>query len=1721
MNWKNLAIFSALVMTSCSGLDAGWKAQRAGDYDEAQRQAIIALMKEPRNPDVYRLVATTAMSRGQYDNALKSAQFASSLDGGSDASEQLIREICTAKKDWPCLCEAGLRTTQKNGSLVPEDASRFRQGYDALSGASESYGCLIALEKQGQTIDNAGKVKAAYAEKLAARGKMREAFAIEDTIDEPSVRLLNASKRLYAMSQPADAASRLREYVATADSSNREQRITEASAVCENYRDWNLQAELLESSQNPEHEISRAIALRKSFRAEDSNAILQSHFARTDRTPLQVLGEVKKLTNAGYGEAAVEAYSSCSACSDDPDSSIEAANVFYNIGQTAVCNQIMTHLSDTHENDSALQVRIFNWYRERKLNNQALYSAEKAAKLGVSDPIFHENRLEAYLDSREIRSFERESAAWIASQEPPATQAREAVARLESKRSNWEGIINILNPVADAGQLKGKPRDLYFKSFQSLKQYKELYDIIGKHGSDLTPLQKADYFFDIEAETEYRNSLAPMLSGSHSEQYTAELKLAEYLIIIKEDEASGRESIDRAIKVSDKQDDAYDKVVQFLRDMGQLPMAIEYAVQWRNAFPKDDRPCAILGRLYLANHLIPEASEAFDAYVSNRDDKYPALRHGYQEFTRFSESEAGLDWVENQTLPVLERGENPEYLYALTESRFDEYKQNPRKRVTAFRSQIIDGYRRLLNQSPEKALSFAADLTSLEAYEDAADAYDVADQKAEKWRFSQRVERVRIMLLAGRSDKEIQKAVNIASDTKETFQMVEMLNKSQALEYGEEILEKQLDDENMETRLRAFSYLVRLNSDDGNFDKIKKYGLKLEDNAPNNADIHMKLAELALSYNDFDEAVRHLTFLQTVRPDAREVLNLEMELARRAPDHAGAQALISTVFDAAEGVFHRLDWISQSFEQYGDIPRALHYAEKAYASSTASNDELKVRLIGLYLRAGSIENNTNYQQILNSLQKTALWNAATLQNLSEEAQNAGYYDQAQAWMKEAIALEPEQLSLKRRKLEMALDSESQGQIAMSLEEAIAPPVAEVMDPLRENGSYLDAFSAIELFEQNGEYEMATASLLSVLPYYVEARGITTATRSLKTYSESQPAYQSSIARILAGYLLMGDTPCDALAYAADLEDQSVWARLLIRCQEAQSSIFSSIRDTRQSMSKRRRVRFDEGLYQELVQAGQASIAMKYAQEMEMADGAYEQFERMLLAGSPLDALTGLAKMPVDPEKITDVYGMLVSYGYTKEALDYARQQMNRIPERDKTGISASAILLGAKDKVFLDNIPGDRPDAYESMMPWEVSELIALDELKRWLRDTPTSHMTPVIHIAMQCASRQEQKADEILTATEEAIGQHHSRVSLYVTASQEAVKEGLYQGSLRFLNKLADMVPASDYVHRLYSISLARLGKTNEAWRELEEGSRCTSQLTDYWQRAADMHAESSIEIRQNINAARRRTHPRMSSLLVEAAALSLEQGQIEDANQWAHQAYDSGHHKVLPDLANAYEAANAMNAFPEDLCRGSGTTATNIQARIALAKGDENTAIEKLSDAILSSPWPPDAYAQIIEIMMEQGRMDRVEQLIAQWMSHFPHASRPYAYRAVYDIEQDKTEDAWSDYLSARKRALDTSFWIGPLIQETAKRHKLELAQKLHHNEKLLGSLDDKIWLQNMLTVFSNKDLAAKQQIPYGEYASQGMRFIHAVLPSADFIAKQDAELNARYQTLKKSGT
>ena len=1714
------AILTALLLTSCTGLDAGWRAQRSGDYEEAQKQAILALSKDPKNPEVYHLVATTALSQGQYERALKAAQFASSLDGGSAKSEALVREAAHAKKDWKTLCDAGLNAHHKGLALDKDDLSRFSDGYQALlqSFTGDGYGCGLVLANAGTQPENWDMTKARYAETLAQNGQTKEALEIEETVEDPSISQLAASRRLFALNRSQEAEQKLKLYALSENlnETEKENRLTQAAAVCEDFRRYGLESELLSHSVSADNEISYAIALRKNGQTEASDDVFKKHFSRENRTPTETLSEVRRLLNAGYVEQASEAYESCIACTD-ADDTFTVADLLVDNAQNSSALRILSKYGDDHAEDTQLQKRLFYWYRQNNYTAQALGSGERAVDAGLKDDEFYGDLLETYIDGRELKTYLEKSPQWLASFPEPALEARTRIAQIEVKRKNWPGAMDVLKPLDEKNVLTGTSLSLYIQGLKTLRDYEHLYTIIEKYKSDLDPLKKADYFLNPDAEKQYRQCLEPLLKGSPDEKFSGELALASFLYDYVQDDAGGDEAINRALESSGKTSNSYNVIVNFLKDRTKVESALNYAQKWHQDWPQDDRACSTIGRIYLSQAEVEPAGEWFKKYVDLNSNKYSALRFGYQEFTRFNETEAGLKWIEEVTQPVLSQRQDPPYLKALAESQYETYltqKSADSHHARRLQNKALDNYRSLLKVSPESAQSIGVTMTSLDAWSDAADAFDIADKQGVKWSKGQRNLRAKAAIRAGRSEQDIRKIIQGAENTNEIFELANLFESEQHPEYGVIAVESLLNDKSVDTRIKAFRYLNNEARAQGDISKLSQYADKLEKSGSNNPDVRMVLAESAIERADWDNATRHLTWLQAQRPDARDVMIDELMLARRAPDHNGAQSLMKMTQESAEGVYHRLDWMAQYYLQIGDYPKAMDYTEKAHHASTIRDYGLEFRLLQLYLKTGTYDTTKRDEarQLIDSLKNSSLWNVEKLQELAKTAQSSGYYEEAQIWMKEAINLAPDQPNLKSKRLEMALDAESEGQILLGLEKALEPPVAEVIAPLKTRNHVLDIADTVDSFIQIGEHDMAASSLLWSLPIYLQTRGVVTTRRLLQDEAYLAKSYRSKVASVLTQQDLLGDSPCDALNWMDNLTDPQVWARLTMRCPDAQDNIFSAITGRRSELSRREQANFDQTYYDTMISLNRRDLGQIYAETMGMTIQPNDAFESAVLSGSGLEALRILEETSIQEDDQMEFFRMLIDHSYTSETIDYIKTRISSFPEDRRSEMAAMALLLGSKDESFIPYIQKAQASTFESLDKETVSSVISLQTLKKYLSDTESSKLDAVFGIAMSYAAGNPDQKTSVFEMVRDEISRRSNQVSIRLSVSQRALSVGFYDFALEQLEPVKQAMPSSDFVYRVISVAEAGLNQESQAKRDLMTGAGCTSNLSDYWQRSLEEHENSSVSIRQFILNARMETEPRNPLLLAQAAALSLEAGDLDSANQYAQTAWQYGKNSVVSALADSYEKAGVLDKLPESVITGTSAQSLELQARCELAKGNLDEATQKYLDAASRAPAPFDVYQRGIEQMLAHKNIAQAEHLIEKWSKDWPHSYMADAYKSVLSLHNGHTDNAWKDYETARSKAISTSPWVSWIIRATAQKNQLDFAQRLYQSERTQGSFDPESWLEALLDLYLSENEAKLQNLSPDAWAKQGITFIEQLIPTAGYVVRKNEPLRTK---------
>lgn len=1702
MHCKSLLLLCVLTLSACSSLDAGWRAQRKGDYAEAQKQAILALSQEPRNPDVYRLIATTALGRGDYNAAIKASEFASALDGGMASSETLIRQSYAAAQDWKGLCESALRTCEKGGTFSKSDNENFIRAFQSLAPDSSAYGCVVALDSQQQSVVDGAVVKAAYAEKLTKQGRFSDALRIQETLDDPDVHLLSAANALYALQRIDEGRERLEAYVAQ-PGDNKEQRIESAAKISEAHGDYLMQAEFLAHSTRPANALLRGIALQKSFQTDEAKKTFQSYF-QTERTPEQVLSDVETLLSANDKETATDAWRSCATCPSHAEIVFKAASLFHDAGMRTQTTEILSMLSDANTENIELQRRIFDWFQTNAYYPQALTQSDRLRALGVHDDDFIQARLADLVYTRNVQLFEREANAYIASAEQPAAKQRLAVAQLEVRQKNDSAAQRTLEPLAKTHQLDPSAANLYITVLSRLRQFEPLDRILTEYKPDLPALQRAAYFNDAQAETYFKSAIQPLLNGSPAEQLDAHMALSEFY----ETQLHNRNAVHAECKkaLSDAADMAtvYERIIGFFSSKSLYDDALSYTAEWQKNAPNDTAPYLKHADLSLKISDFQSVADDLNRYASLEKNQEKALQNVWNIYTKNRHADKGLQWFESRPE---ETRKTLAHQVAETDARRTVYAQidSQNDEKSSMRLRLIDDYRALLAQTPEQSKKYAYRLLELRAYDDAIDAFRSAEKIGKhEWSFWR--DYATTAIEAHLPDREIQRIVEHAETPAERFDMAQALIPYQALHHAESILKKTFDSaKSFDDKSTAFNNLIQIYRQRLDSKSAKKLSAAFEKSYPDNPDLHTKLANLSIRLHDWDSAVKHLSWLQASRPDARNVLQAQIDLARRAVAHAGAQALLASSLDAAEGSYHRLEWISQAFEQYGDYEKALLYAEKAWSASTTHPNDLRFKILSLSLQAGkfdaSLESTLSH---LHALRNANALNASKLTELSEIAHNAGYESLAQTWLLDAIALNPNQIQLKSKKLEFALENGQPGLISQSLSAAMTPPVADVMTPLKKAHAYQDALDAIDEFENLADFNAAAHALLSILPYYVQARGKTAALNALRRYSEQASDFQYEIALAQANLHLIGDDPCMAYPFVKTSQNPTQYLSLAARCLPYRSAIVSDLKSLRAAMTPTARSAFDLSLSNAFVQM--ISLPDDFLTPVGVQLSAKHQILRALSKGDLLHALSCTQQQSVQPHQHLEIITALAADGADKEALDYTNRVFDQMNDDDRANAAAIALIFGHQSENFTLALKKTFPSLLDQRQPQQPLDIALLEH---YIANADINTLPNIIRISLNAAAATPSSHDRLVNLLIDKIQKQPNADVCFKLFASHASQLGLYQDALRALSPLLNATPDNADLYRAQSLALSGLHQLEDAWQSLLSGANTANHKIDYWQLAAQDHLSSDLSLQQRIVNELRKSLPHQYRFIVQAAHIALQRHDIETAQKLALNALELGGHAAAADIANTFEKNNAILHLPDAFTKNNTSTTYDIRAKQELAQKNDALAAADWISAAKSSPWQLSVYESAWNAFLKNQYNDAAESIIAYMIDTWPHAAASHAARAVYNLSIGKTQNAYLDYLNTRSR--DITHLYTPLIAAHALRlNHSDFAQKLIRDEQSRASLDI------VATIHAFSSLHADTQPEKNDFAKHAIRFLSENLPSALFYATLNKEARDDLLTL-----
>ncbi|MCL2326048.1 MAG: hypothetical protein FWC40_06090, partial [Proteobacteria bacterium] len=976
----------------------------------------------------------------------------------------------------------------------------------------------------------------------------------------------------------------------------------------------------------------------------------------------------------------------------------------------------------------------------------------------------------------------------------------------------------------------------------------------------------------------------------------------------------------------------------------------------------------------------------------------------------------------------------------------------------ALREDMHTGYARLIDiQTAEARVGTGIFLESIRNDALAVKAF-TGSQDARSYGKGAKLAHIRACLRSGCQDKVTLKIIDTFHQQTDIDDLLSLLEREQRLDLAQVPLTRMLSKGDLKARIAAYQSLVRLAAERNDETQIARYRQQLEQSDPRNADIQKILAQTCIQRGLWDDAVRHLTYLTILRPDSREVLDLSFSLSKRAPEHEGAQRLWQSQLQAARGKFHRLEWIAQAYERYGQTQEALTWYEEARRFGTIPNHIL-LRL------AIALSDEHRQREYRNQLSRS---DYAQLFDLVSLYQSMGNWTEARHLIQHYMHAYPSDQSaqmnvrLKQENLKIAMDSGDMDLIRMRLAEAIAHPVAEVMIPLLERGAMLNAMDAIELFEAEGQFEMALDSLIRIEDAHMQVNSLPVTQQTMQRYVSFSPRHSSQVAARMANQALLGPSPCEALLYLPSTTQPELWASALLACPQATSSIKEALSALRANMTKRRRSAFDQQLYEILAASNSDFIpqAQSLITHTDLDVRAIQRIETSLRQENPLQALQCFYTCAMPDQDIPKALASFAQYGYDKESIEAASSVWPMLSDTWRLEVAWHMANFGVKSDNISDALRKASPDRWTMPISKEVILAIPEDVIVYWIDHAPPHAFGNVISMALQHVSTNPNHSDLIGHLTKN-IHSRPQKLTFLLQFADHALRYG-YEFNREAQEALRDALkiqPDSELIWLKLSVAQGQhcvllpsespcgtlstteqCSQIDDAIISLEKGSHMAMQISEYWHEAARLHHLSPIELRRHIHSQRHAHSPNTVNMMLDDLALNLEENHADKAVAIARVLSEGAAPFLWMQIAGKFTQAKAE--IPDFLTKADHAYAQQLAARRALDTGDLHQAATHYQQAASLSLWPLEIYEEAMQAFASRQAWNVLEQFIDQTLQAYPHAYLPYLWRAILRVERGDIEQAMNDYRKARSRSFDSNTILVPMFVTLAKHEYVDLA-------------------------------------------------------------------------------
>lgn len=1141
------------ILCACAGTGAAWRAYEAKDYEEAKKQAAYALMSEPQNPEVYRVIALTHIAQGNYPQAVSAAKLGASFSNNSAENVAVLQSAYEHAQDWPAFCDLE-RLRAASGSTRNFDAELYTKASRgaAFQNQAAAYGCYERLAQNNESVRKSSEFErsaSAYAELLAQNGHYRAAIDLVKALDNSEYKHLQAARYHYALREFEEASRGFDAYVSTAK--DQDQRGKNAEAVADFYASQRQYAPALkyyaqsQRSSASHKRLKLAISNRDAAQLDEALGLIE---ADNTLDALQYEDLAKTLANSGYADKGASLLER--ALIAHPQSAalkLQLATMYDQIGDVAKRESLLAAWAQEEQNKKKTAEQIFYWYEARKSWPQARATGERRVLMGEVELKFLMALAQVYAQTKDFEAMDRmlDKAVNVAQNDKERANAtRLEAARIAQKYYSWQKSISYLLALQASEPQNKDAAWLLAKAYEHNQEDELAYKTLltWAKASDKEPealLEIAGQYDNLAQHDYFERSMAQLL-GKSTLQTQAHLLNAQHALRLGDEELALKSS-QAAVDASEDKAQGYENVINHLdQSIGSRKLALIMAHKAVAFSPFAPKPYYTLAELQILSQENGSFYDSLTKYVANSLDKAQATQSSIMLLSRFSRQAQAQDWVNATTTQYAQDSAMNlvlgDYYTTLAAAQAPDSVQ-----AFAYAGQAHDAYTQFIQKSQDQTAiqNLGVSQEARGEHDMALAAFTKARSLGELSAISQSYEI--FALLESGHDKEAQK--NISAFAKDQSDVAQVLTLSQELSnrnfsaQAGPLYERLLSADSPAQRSIAYRRVISLAIDNGERQKVEQISERYASKKPLTMEMLEDLFHTWLQIEDWPKAIDIWEQMETLRPGSAQLLSKLLTIHAVEGENGLTAPILKRYLESSPLLAPSLAQIGEFYDLRGQNREALEYYTRSLAISQFPSSGVLRRALHLTLVLG---NTDAAPALIEKLKAIGAWDLETILATSQDYHQTQDPQQAQNLIQEAFAQHPKSLELHTLRIDQAFQSGNNVQALSFAQNYLAQglPTAVLIDILARNNAIDEALSLLDSLQMDADFDVALNKTLQYDAEIAQQRGNAALVMELRSLAQdarySLPAYQK-----LVEYSLAQNNTLEAANYAVQSSDYAL------------------------------------------------------------------------------------------------------------------------------------------------------------------------------------------------------------------------------------------------------------------------------------------------------------------------------------------------------------------------------------------------------------------------------------------------------------------------------------------------------------------------------------------------------------------------------------------------------